>query len=129
MLDEFIVSDYAKILHRHIFPREEPLASDFRLWHNVIHQLCMGMATLPVSLGRYICPPHIACRWFTIADATTLYHTDDDPNTLSYTSLLADGKAQEPAMAVNTHRYLARKVNTRGHTMPLLQCWIQPVPS
>jgi hypothetical protein len=41
-LDEFVVSDYAKILHLHVFPREEPLASDFRLWCNGIHRLCIS---------------------------------------------------------------------------------------
>jgi hypothetical protein len=68
-MDEFVVSDYAKILHLHIFPREEPLAADFRLWRDAIHQLCAGTTTLPVLLGRFIRLPQMACRWFTTADA------------------------------------------------------------
>jgi hypothetical protein len=36
MLDEFVVLDYAKHFHLHVFQREEPLAADFRLWRNAI---------------------------------------------------------------------------------------------
>jgi hypothetical protein len=61
-LNEFVVSDCSKILHLHVFPREEPLAANFRQWHDVIRQLCAGTATIPALLGRLICPPHIACR-------------------------------------------------------------------
>jgi hypothetical protein len=87
-LDEFVVFDYAKILHLCVFLREEPLTSDFRLWSNAIHRLCTGTATLPVLLRRYILLPHIACRWFTTADAMTLYHIGGNPDTLSYTAYI-----------------------------------------
>jgi hypothetical protein len=85
-MDEFIVSDCTKISHHHIFPREEPLAPDFRLWHDAIHRLCAGTATLPISLGRSIFPPHIACQWFTTVDVRTFYQVDDDLDNLSYTA-------------------------------------------
>ncbi len=84
-LDEFVVSDYAKISHLRIFSRKELMAADFRLWRNAIHRLCAGTASLPISLGRFICPPHIMCRWFTTADARMLYQVDDNLDTLSYT--------------------------------------------
>jgi hypothetical protein len=67
--------------------RGKLLAADFRLWRDVIHQLCVGIASLSISLGRFICPPLIACRWFTTAHARTLYQVDNDLDTLSYTAL------------------------------------------
>jgi hypothetical protein len=50
-LDNFVTLDYAETSHSHVFPKEEPLASNFRLWCNVIHRLCSGTSTLPVPLG------------------------------------------------------------------------------
>jgi hypothetical protein len=85
-LNEFVVLDYTEIYHLHIFLREEPLAADIRLWRNAIHQLCAGTTSLPVSLGRFICPPHITCRWFTTADMRMLYRVDNNLDILSYTA-------------------------------------------
>jgi hypothetical protein len=83
-LDNFVTLDYVETSHSHVFPKEEPLASDFRLWRDAIHRQCFGTSTLSVSLGQYIHPPHIACRWFTTADATMLYYHEDNSDNVSY---------------------------------------------
>jgi hypothetical protein len=66
-LDEFIMSDYAKFDGPR-GPCEEPMPSNFRLWQSTIRRLCSGTNSLLVVMGQYICPPHIACRWFTTVD-------------------------------------------------------------
>jgi hypothetical protein len=36
-LDKFVISNYAERLQKHVFPREEPTASDLSLWRDAIH--------------------------------------------------------------------------------------------
>ncbi len=83
-LDEFVVSEYAERLQGHVFPREEPIALDLRLWREAVHQLCAGTSILLVALGCFLQPAHIACQWFTTVDATMLYQTGGDPDAPMY---------------------------------------------
>jgi hypothetical protein len=67
-----------------VFPHETPIALDLRLWREAVHRLCAGTSILPVALGSFLQPAHIACRWFTTTDATMLYQTRGDPDTPTY---------------------------------------------
>jgi hypothetical protein len=75
-LDKFVVSDYAEISRDHVFLREEPTPTDYRLWEIAIGRLCSGTSNIPTALGPHLCHPHIPCRWFTTQEGAELYQTE-----------------------------------------------------
>jgi hypothetical protein len=60
------------------------MATDFRIWKDVVHRLCFGTTMLLTQLGLYICPPHLLVAWYTTEDTSGLYRVADDPATPSY---------------------------------------------
>jgi hypothetical protein len=83
-LDEFITSDSTELSEAHIFPREQPTESDFRLWNEAMIKLCLGTNSLPYILGNYLRKPHLPWRWYTNENADCLY-CESSGSTLSHT--------------------------------------------
>jgi hypothetical protein len=83
-LDKFAVLDQLELSSRYVFPKEEPTATDFRIWKDAVHCLCSGTTMFPTRLGLYICPPHLPMSWYTTEDTRRLYRVGDDSATPSY---------------------------------------------
>ncbi len=83
-LDKFTVSDYSELSSWYVFPREEPRATDFRIWKDAVRCLCSGTTMLSTRLGLYIHPPHLPVSWYTMEDKRQLYRVGNNPATPSY---------------------------------------------
>jgi hypothetical protein len=82
-LDEFAVLDQSELSIWYVFPQEEPMATDLRIWKDAVRGLCSRTTMLLNQLGLYIHPPHLPVSWYTTEDTRQLYRVGDNPATPS----------------------------------------------
>ena len=73
-IDRAILGDTKGGGSKHIFPRERPIRTDFRLWDEAVERLGGPAWKLVQGVGRYIRPVHRYQHWFVSEDRLKLWY-------------------------------------------------------
>ncbi len=85
------------------FPCKEPAVADHKLWQEAINHLCGGTTQLHYQLGRFLCPPHLPCVWFTNDSASILFILVSHLQLLHMMSICSIRATQQQDMALGIH--------------------------